>query len=80
MTEEEKNKLVTSNQLLKSDNRILAEQIKKKDKDISLVRKELQKKQDKINRIYRITSSDKVTKENYHKAMEYVNKIIKEEI
>lgn len=80
MTEEEKNKLVTSNQLLKSDNRILAEQIKKKDKDISLVRKELQKKQDKINRIYRITSSDKVTKENYYKAMEYINKIIREEI
>lgn len=80
MTEEEKNKLVTNNQLLKSDNRILAEQIKKKDKDISLVRKELQKKQAKINRIYRITSSDKVTKENYYKAMEYINKIIKEEI
>ena len=80
MTEEEKNKLVTSNQLLKSDNRILAEQIKKKDKDINLVRKELQKKQDKINRIYRIASSDKVTKENYYKAMEYINKIIREEI
>ncbi len=77
--EEKINKLRTSNQLLDSNNRILVQKIKDKDKEIKTINNLYLKEKAKLNEIYRVVSSSKINEENYTKMIDWIKKVIKEE-
>ncbi len=79
MNEEEANKLRARNQLLDSNNRILAQKIKDKDKEIKTINNLYLKEKAKLNEIYRVVSSNKINEENYMKMTDWIKKVIKEE-
>lgn len=80
MNEEEANKLRARNQLLDSNNRILAQKLKDKDKEIKTINNLYLKEKDKLNEIYRVVSSNKINEENYMKMTDWIKKVIKEEV
>lgn len=80
MNEEEANKLRARNQLLDSNNRILVQKLKDKDKEIKTLNNLYLKEKDKLNEIYRVVSSNKINEENYMKMTDWIKKVIKEEI
>ena len=60
MNEEEANKLRARNQLLDSNNRILAQKLKDKDKEIKTINNLYLKEKDKLSKIYEVVSSNKI--------------------
>lgn len=80
MNEEEANKLRARNQLLDSNNRILVQKLKDKDKEIKTINNLYLKEKAKLNEIYRVVSSNKINEENYMKMTNWIKKVIKEEI
>lgn len=68
--EEKINKLRTSNQLLDSNNRILAQKLKDKDKEIKTINNLYLKEKAKLSEIYRVVSSSKINEENYTKMID----------
>ncbi len=80
MNEEEANKLRARNQLLDSNNRILVQKLKDKDKEIKTINNLYLKEKAKLNEIYRVVSSNKINEENYMKMTDWIKKVIKEEI
>lgn len=80
MNEEEANKLRARNQLLDSNNRILVQKLKDKDKGIKTINNLYLKEKDKLNEIYRVVSSNKINEENYMKITDWIKKVIKEEV
>lgn len=79
MSEEEINKLRTRLQLAEDSNRILVQKLKDKDKDMKLINNLYLKEKEKINKIYNVVSSNKITEENYLKMVEWIKSVIKEE-
>lgn len=77
---EEANKLRARNQLLDSNNRILVQKLKDKDKEIKTINNLYLKEKAKLNEIYRVVSSNKINEENYMKMTDWIKKVIKEEI
>lgn len=80
MNEEEANKLRARNQLLDSNNRILVQKLKDKDKEIKTINNLYLKEKAKLNEIYRVVSSNKINEENYMKMTDWIKKVIKEEV
>ena len=70
MSEEEINKLRTRLQLAEDSNRILVQKLKDKEKDMKLINNLYLKEKEKINKIYNVVSSNKITEENYLKMVE----------
>jgi len=79
MSEEEINKLRTRLQLVEDSNRILVQKLKDKEKDMKLINNLYLKEKEKINKIYNVVSSNKITEENYLKMVEWIKSVIKEE-
>lgn len=79
MSEEEINKLRTRLQLVEDSNRILVQKLKDKEKDMKLINNLYLKEKEKINKIYNVVSSNKITEENYLKIVEWIKSVIKEE-
>lgn len=79
MNEEEINKLRTRLQLAEDSNRILVQKLKDKEKDMKLINNLYLKEKEKINKIYNVVSSNKITEENYLKMVEWIKSVIKEE-
>lgn len=79
MSEEEFNKLRTRLQLAEDSNRILVQKLKDKEKDMKLINNLYLKEKEKINKIYNVVSSNKITEENYLKMVEWIKSVIKEE-
>lgn len=79
MSEEEINKLRTRLQLAEDSNRILVQRLKDKEKDMKLINNLYLKEKEKINKIYNVVSSNKITEENYLKMVEWIKSVIKEE-
>lgn len=79
MSEEEINKLRTRLQLAEDSNRILVQKLKDKEKDMKLINNLYLKEKEKINKIYNVVSSNKITEENYLKMVEWIKSVIKEE-
>ena len=80
MNEEEVSKLRTRNQLLDSNNRILVQKLKDKDKDIKAINDLYKKEKNKLSKIYEVVSSNKINETNYMKMTDWIKKVIKEEI
>lgn len=80
MIEEEFNKLRTRSQLAEDNNRILAQKLKDKDKYIKTISNLYQKEKFKLSEIYRVVSSNKINETNYMKMIDWIKKVIKEEI
>lgn len=78
MSEEEINKLRTRLQLAEDSNRILVQKLKDKEKDMKLINNLYLKEKEKINKIYNVVSSNKITEENYLKMVEWIKSVIKE--
>lgn len=78
MSEEEANRLRASNQLLDSNNRILAQRLKDKDKEIKLANDLYLKQKSKLSEIYRVVSSKKINENNYTDLIEWIKKYIME--
>lgn len=74
--EEKINKLRTSNQLLDSNNRILAQKLKDKDKEIKTINNLYLKEKAKLSEIYRVVSSSKINEENYTKMIDWIKETI----
>ncbi len=74
--EEKINKLIARNQLLDSNNRILAQKLKDKDKDIKTINNLYQKEKAKLNEIYRVVSSNKINESNYTKLIDWIKETI----
>lgn len=79
MSEEEINKLRTRLQLAEDSNRILVQKLKDKEKDMKLINTLYLKEKEKVNKIYNVVSSNKITEENYLKMIEWIKSVIKEE-
>lgn len=79
MSEEENNKLRTRLQLAEDSNRILVQKLKDKEKDMKLINNLYLKEKEKINKIYNVVSSNKITEKNYLKMVEWIKSVIKEE-
>lgn len=79
MSEEEINKLRTRLQLAEDSNRILVQKLKDKEKDMKLINNLYLKEKEKINKIYNVVSSNKITEKNYLKMVEWIKSVIKEE-
>ena len=80
MIEEEMNKLRTRSQLAEDNNRILAQKLKDKDKYIKTINALFQKEKSKLGEIYKVVSSNKINETNYMKMIDWIKKVIKEEI
>lgn len=78
MSEEEANRLRASNQLLDSNNKILAQRLKNKDKEIKLANDLYLKQKSKLSEIYRVVSSKKINENNYTDLVEWIKKYIME--
>ena len=78
--DEKISKLTARNQLLDSNNRILAQILKDKDKEIKTINNLYLKEKAKLSEIYRVVSSSKINEENYTKMIDWIKKVIKEEV
>ncbi|MCX4364583.1 MAG: hypothetical protein OSJ70_02235 [Bacilli bacterium] len=78
--DEKISKLTARNQLLDSNNRILAQKLKDKDKEIKTINNLYLKEKAKLSEIYRVVSSSKINEENYTKMIDWIKKVIKEEV
>ena len=76
MNEEEANKLRARNQLLDSNNRILVQKLKDKDKEIKTINNLYLKEKAKLSEIYRVVSSSKINEENYTKMIDWIKETI----
>lgn len=74
--DEKISKLTARNQLLDSNNRILAQKLKDKDKDIKTINNLYQKEKAKLNEIYRVVSSNKINESNYTKLIDWIKETI----
>ncbi len=78
--EQENNKLITKNQMLESDNKILAQRLKEKNNDLDIVNNLYKKEKEKVNKIYNVLSQNKVNESNYLKAIDWVMKVLRGEV
>ena len=78
--DEKISKLTARNQLLDSNNRILAQKLKDKDKEIKTINNLYLKEKAKLSEIYRVVSSSKINEENYTKMIDWIKEVIKEEV
>ena len=76
--DEKISKLTARNQLLDSNNRILAQKLKDKDKEIKTINNLYLKEKAKLSEIYRVVSSSKINEENYTKMIDWIKKVITE--
>ena len=74
--DEKISKLTARNQLLDSNNRILAQKLKDKDKEIKTINNLYLKEKAKLSEIYRVVSSSKINEENYTKMIDWIKKEI----
>lgn len=77
--EQENNKLIAKNQMLESDNKILAQRLKEKNNDLDIVNNLYKKEKEKVNKIYNVLSQNKVNESNYLKAIDWVMKALRGE-
>lgn len=78
--EQENNKLIAKNQMLESDNKILAQRLKEKNNDLDIVNNLYKKEKEKVNKIYNVLSQNKVNESNYLKAIDWVIKALRGEV
>ncbi len=78
--EQENNKLIAKNQMLESDNKILAQRLKEKNNDLDIVNNLYKKEKEKVNKIYNVLSQNKVNESNYLKAIDWVMKALRGEV
>ena len=78
--DEKISKLTARNQLLDSNNRILAQKFKDKDKEVKIINNLYLKEKSKLAKIYEVVSSNKINETNYMKMTDWIKKVIKEEI
>lgn len=78
--EQENNKLIAKNQMLESDNKILAQRLKEKNNDLDIVNTLYKKEKEKVNKIYNVLSQNKVNESNYLKAIDWVMKALRGEV
>lgn len=78
--EQENNKLLAKNQMLESDNKILAQRLKEKNNDLDIVNNLYKKEKEKVNKIYNVLSQNKVNESNYLKAIDWVMKALRGEV
>ena len=78
--EQENNKLIAKNQMLESDDKILAQRLKEKNNDLDIVNNLYKKEKEKINKIYSVLSQNKVNESNYLKAIDWVMKALRGEV
>lgn len=74
--DEKISKLTARNQLLDSNNRILAQKLKDKDKEIKTINNLYLKEKAKLSEIYRVVSSSKINEENYIKMIDWIKETI----
>lgn len=74
--DEKISKLIARNQLLDSNNRILAQKLKDKDKEIKTINNLYLKEKAKLSEIYRVVSSSKINEENYTKMIDWIKETI----
>lgn len=78
--EQENNKLIAKNQMLESDNKILAQRLKEKSNELDIVNNLYKKEKEKVNKIYNVLSQNKVNESNYLKAIDWVMKALRGEV
>lgn len=76
MDEEKTEKLVLKNKLLESDNNLLIQKLKEKNKEINTVRNLYAKEYKKINDIKDVINNRNITFDNYEKVIDLVKEII----
>ena len=76
MDEEKIEKLVLKNKLLESDNNLLIQKLKEKNKEIKTVKDLYAKESEKINAIKDIINNWNITSDNYEKIIDLVKEII----
>lgn len=76
MDEEKIEKLVLKNKLLESDNNLLIQKLKEKNKEINTVRNLYAKEYKKINDIKDVINNRNITFDNYEKIIDLVKEII----
>lgn len=76
MDEEKTEKLVLKNKLLESDNNLLIQKLKEKNKEINTVRNLYAKEYKKINEIKDVINNQNITFDNYEKIIDLVKEII----
>lgn len=76
MDEEKTEKLVLKNKLLESDNNLLIQKLKEKNKEINTVRNLYAKEYKKINDIKDVINNRNITFDNYEKVIDSVKEII----
>lgn len=74
--DEKISKLIARNQLLDSNNIILAQKLKDKDKEIKTINNLYLKEKAKLSEIYRVVSSSKINEENYTKMIDWIKETI----
>ena len=74
--DEKISKLTARNQLLDSNNRILAQKLKDKDKEIKTINNLYLKEKAKLSEIYRVVSSSKINEKNYTKMIDWIKETI----
>lgn len=74
--DEKISKLTARNQLLDSNNRILVQKLKDKDKEIKTINNLYLKEKAKLSEIYRVVSSSKINEENYTKMIDWIKETI----
>lgn len=80
MSEEEVNKLIIKNQELDGNNRNLVKKLNEKDFQFKELSKLYQKEKSKLFKIYEVVCSNKINENNYLKMLDWIKKIIKEEV
>ena len=78
--EQDNNNLIAKNQMLESDNKILAQRLKEKNNDLDIVNNLYKKEKEKVNKIYNVLSQNKVNESNYLKAIDWVMKALRGEV
>ena len=76
MDEEKTEKLVLKNKLLESDNNLLIQKLKEKNKEINTVRNLYAKECKKINDIKDVINNRNITFDNYEKIIDLIKEII----
>ena len=76
MDEEKIEKLVLKNKLLESDNNLLIQKLKEKNKEIKTVRYLYAKEYKKINAIKDIINNWNITSDSYEKRIDLIKEII----
>lgn len=80
MSEEEVNKLIAKNQELDGNNRILVNKLKEKELQKNELSNLYQKEKNKLFKIYEVVNSSKINETNYLKMLDWIKKLIKEEV